>query len=299
MIIVLDPRIESFLAVCKNRSYTKASKELCITQPAVTQHIQFFEKRYGCRLFEYSNKALKLTKEGELLYKYFQNAKANEKMITQKLKEMNKESKTLKFAATLTIGEFTLAPILSDFIKAFDEYDITMYIDNTQAVLRMLQNGEIRFALVEGLFNKADYESRLCKTADFILTAPITHPLTTKKNVSLEDLKNETIIVREKGSGSREVLERGIFEKNYTLENFKNMIEIGNVNVIKNMVKNGMGITFIYEDAVREEIKNQQLAEIKIADFIINREFNFIYLKSDIIQSEVDMFYSFFKNNII
>ncbi|SNS30522.1 DNA-binding transcriptional regulator, LysR family [Anaerovirgula multivorans] len=295
---MLDPRIESFLAVYKNKSYTKASKELCITQPAVTQHIQFFEKRYGCRLLEYSNKELKLTKAGELLYKYFQNAKANEKIITQRLKEMNRESKTLKFAATLTIGEFTLSPILSDFIKAFSEYDITMYIDNTQAVLRMLQNGEIRFALVEGLFNKADYESRLWKTADFILTAPFKHPLITKKNISLEDLKNETIIVREKGSGSREVLERGLFDKNYTLENFKNIIEIGNVNVIKNMVKNGMGITFIYEDAVREEIKKQQLVEIKLSDFAINREFNFIHLRSDIIQNEVDMFYSFFKNNI-
>lgn len=91
-----------------------------------------FGKRYGCKFFEYSNKELRITKAGKLFYKYVINAKANESIIEQKLKEVNTESKTLRFAATLTIGEFTLSPILGNFIKAFDEYDITMYVDNTK-----------------------------------------------------------------------------------------------------------------------------------------------------------------------
>jgi DNA-binding transcriptional LysR family regulator len=63
---LLDIRIESFLSVCKNKSFTKASEELSITQPAVTQHIQFLERHYGCRFFEYTNRELKFTVEGEL-----------------------------------------------------------------------------------------------------------------------------------------------------------------------------------------------------------------------------------------
>lgn len=293
---MLDSRVDSFIAVCKNKSYTRASEELCITQPAVTQHIQLLEKRYGCRFFEYTNKELRLTKAGELFYKYAQNAKANEKIIAQKLQEADKKSKTLKFAATLTIGEFTLPPVLGDFIKAFSEYDITMFVDNTHEVLKMLQKGKIRFAVVEGLFNKADYETRLYKTADFILTGPPTHPLAKKKVVLLDDLQDETIIVREKGSGSREVLERGLYEKNYTLDNFKSIIEIGNVNVIKSMVKGGIGLSFMYKDALAEEIRDGQLMEIKISGFSITREFNFIHLKNHIIQDEMDMFFSFFKS---
>jgi DNA-binding transcriptional LysR family regulator len=291
---MLDLRVETFLCVWKNRSYSRASEELCITQPAVTQHIQYLERHYNSKFFEYSNRELKLTKAGELFYKYAISAKVAEKAITDKLREINEKSKKLSFAATLTIGEFTLAPILADFIKTFSGYDVTMYVDNTETVLEMLERGEITFALVEGLFNKGDYETRLLKTASFILIAPVHHRLATKESISLEDLKGETIILREKGSGSREILERGLFDKNYTLEHFGNIIEIGNVNVIKNMVKNGIGLSFMYKDAAIREIQEGFLREVVISDFVLEREFNFIHLKNDIVQDEVDMFFSFF-----
>lgn len=296
---MLDIRIESFLAVYKNKSYTKAAEELCITQPAVSQHIKTLEKYYGCKLLEYSNRQIKCTKAGELFYKYVSNAKANEKIILKKLQEFNEINKSLKFAATLTIGEFTLPPILGDFMKNFKEYDITMYVDNTKNVLQMLKNAEIHFALVEGLFNKLDYETRLYKTADFILVAPNGHPITRKKVVVLDDLIKETILIRERGSGSREILERALYDKNHTLQDFKNTIKIGNVNVIKEMVKTGIGLSFMYEDAVVKEINRGELTEVKIEDFIIEREFNFIHLKDNIMKSEFDAFFNFFKDRVL
>ncbi|MEW9124074.1 MAG: LysR family transcriptional regulator [Thermotaleaceae bacterium] len=295
---MLDAKIETFLAVYQNKSYTKASEKLCITQPAVTQHIQSLEKHYACKLFEYSNRQLKITKAGELLHKHVLNLKANEQIIKQKLLQISQEKKALKFAATLTIGEFTLRPILDDLIQTFHEYNITMYIDNTKTVLQMLESGEIDFALIEGLFSKSDYETRLYKRAPFILTVPIAHPLLKKKYVFLEDLKEETIIVREKGSGSREILERGLFDKNYVLGDFKKTIEIGNVNVIKEMVKKSIGISFMYEDAADEEIKKGELAILPIEDFVVEREFNFIHIKNNIMQDDLDAFFCFLKNNI-
>ncbi|MEW8956849.1 LysR substrate-binding domain-containing protein [Clostridium sp.] len=291
---MFDIKIDSFLSVYKNKSYTKAAEELCITQPAVTQHIKSLERQYGCKLFDYSNRELKPTEEGEVFYKHTEYLKANERLMEKKLKEVKKKSKTLKFAATLTIGEFTIAPILHKFIKVFSDYNVTMYVDNTQEVLAKIKSGDISFALVEGLFNKDEYESRLYKTVRLILTAPCNHPLVNREEVTIKDLKNETIIVREKGSGTREVLERGLFNKNYTLNGFKNIIEIGNVNVIKELVKKGTGISFMYEDAAREEIENGELSEIKISEFSIEREFNFIYLKNNLYGEEIDKFFSFF-----
>ncbi len=240
----MDSRLESFLVVCKHLSYTKAAEELCLTQPAVTQHMQFLEKQYQCKLFTYANKRLSLTKAGELLYKYAQHVKTSERSIAEKISELNQKKKSIRFAATMTIGEFTLAPLMKKLIKTFSEYNMTMYVDNTETILKMLRSGEIHFALVEGLFNKADFSSRLYKLADFILTASSRHPLHEQNNVYLNDLINETLVIREKGSGSREVLERGLYDKNFTLESFNNIIEIGNVNVIKQLVKDGIGISF-------------------------------------------------------
>lgn len=292
---MLDQRVITFLSVCRNKSYTKASEELCITQPAVTQHIKSLEKEYSSKFIEYKNRELKLTKAGELFYRYAENAKANETIISQKLREIINQSKKLEFAATLTIGEFTLAPILGDFIKTFYDYEITMHIDNTERVLEMLRKGKISFALVEGLFNKAEYYTKLYKKGKFILTAPTDHPLTLRQSIVLDDLKNQTIIVREKGSGSRDVLERELFDKNYTLENFKRIIEIGNVNVIKNMVRSGIGLSFMYKDAALEEIEKGNIVELHVSDFAIEREFNFIYLKNSIMKDEIDKFFEFFK----
>jgi DNA-binding transcriptional LysR family regulator len=163
----------------------------------------------------------------------------------------------------------------------------------------MLNSGQIQFAIVEGLFNKSDYEYKLLKTSRFILTAAISHPLAKKEVVSLEDIIEETIIVREEGSGSREVLEKGLFDRNYTLKAFKNIIEIGNVNVIKEVIKSGLGIGFMYEDAACDAIRRAELVEIEVVNFNIEREFNYIYLKNNINQKELNAFFHFFKNRIM
>ncbi len=294
----MDSRLESFLVVCKHLSYTKAAEELCLTQPAVTQHMQFLEKQYQCKLFTYANKRLSLTKAGELLYKYAQHVKTSERSIAEKISELNQKKKSIRFAATMTIGEFTLAPLMKKLIKTFSEYNMTMYVDNTETILKMLRSGEIHFALVEGLFNKADFSSRLYKLADFILTASSRHPLHEQNNVYLNDLINETLVIREKGSGSREVLERGLYDKNFTLESFNNIIEIGNVNVIKQLVKDGIGISFMYKDAALNDIRNGSLVAIDIADFVLKREFNFIYQDHDLDKKEIDQFFSFFITNL-
>lgn len=291
---LLDIRVDTFLSVCKNKSYTKAAEALNITQPAVTQHIQFLERHYGCKFFEYVNRGLKLTEEGELFYKHILQAKGSDQFIIRKLAEIGQEKKTLSFAATMTIGEFTLAPVLSDFVKTFSDYDITMYVDNTKTVLKMLMEGKILFAIVEGLFNKAEYETQLYKMSNFILVASAEDPIASKEGIYLDDLKDQTIIIREKGSGSREVLERGLFDRNYTLDSFKKIIEIGNVNVAKALIKSRVGLGFMYEDAVKEEIKKGELMEVKLKDFALRREFNFVCMKNEIIKDEVKKFWDYF-----
>ena len=291
---LLDIRVDTFLSVCKNKSYTKAAEELNITQPAVTQHIQFLERHYGCKFFEYVSRGLKLTEEGELFYKHILQAKGSEQFIIRKLAEVGQEKKTLSFAATMTIGEFTLAPVISDFVKTFSDYDITMYVDNTKTVLNMLMEGKILFAIVEGLFNKAEYETKLYKMANFILVASVNDPIVSKKEICLNDLKNHTIIIREKGSGSREVLERGLFDRNYTLDSFKKIIEVGNVNVAKELIKNRVGLGFMYEDAVKDEIRKGELMEVKLKDFALRREFNFVCMKNEIAKEEGKKFWDYF-----
>lgn len=295
---MLDSRLQTFLAVCRFKSYTKAAEHLNLTQPAVSQQIQYLENEYGSKLIEYSSRTLNLTDAGEIFLRHCMNIQAQEKILTDKLVEAKDRKRSLHFAATMTIGEFTLQPVITRLTERFQDRSITMYVDNTRQILDMLREGTIMFALIEGLFDKREFSSRLYKMARFIAVAAPGHPVALKKKVDLEELFESTLIIREKGSGSREILERGLFDKNFTPQSFKSIIEIGNVNIMKLLVKNSDAVSFMYEDCVEKEIAEGLLSRINISGFDITREFNFVYMENDLIKKDLDEYYDFFKSGV-
>jgi len=292
---MLDSRMQTFLAVCRHLSYTRAARELYITQPAVTQHIRFLETHFGCRLFVYEHRKLRLTPEGELLYRYGRDARATGELVRQQMAALSGGKPELRLGATLTIGEFTLAPVLSPFMEAFSSHSITLYVDNTREMLSMLESGTIHFALVEGLFNREHYHSRLLKMAEFVLVVPSGHRLSSLPGVRLEDLREEQLIIREPGSGSREVLQQALYDRNLTLEFFPRRLEIGNVSLIKHLVRCGSGISFMYQDALAGPVTTPGLSIVPVEGFGILREFNFVHLDTAMATEFCDPFYHFFR----
>ncbi|MBE5960783.1 MAG: LysR family transcriptional regulator [Lachnospiraceae bacterium] len=287
---MLDFRIKTFLEVCKLRSYTKAAETLCITQPAVTQHIKYLEQYYGGRLFEYVGRKIELTKNGKLLYQAALTMAADEEKIRKHLLLEEEGKKEFHFGSTLTIGEFVLPDLLAPFIRNNQDTSLSMIVDNTSVLLKKVRDGEIDFAFIEGYFHKEEYDYCLFQKDRFIaVTADVTRSY---EESELEELLADTIIVRENGSGTREILERVLNENNRTIYNFKRVIEIGNVSAIKHFVKSGCGITFLYESAVRQELREKKLFEIPLKNHKISREFNFVMLKNSLYKEE---YYRFFE----
>lgn len=277
---MLDYRFYTFLTLSKTLNYTKAAQQLCITQPAVSQHIKFLEHEYNCKLFTHDSKDLQLTRQGVILQRSIATMAADEQHTRQLMEQAGKEhADPLRFGATLTIGEFILPQKLGHYMQAFPDTHLTMIVENTSTLIQLLKAGKIQFAFVEGYFKKHDvYHEPLShqryvavKHRDYQLAQPIS---------SIEDLLQETLIVREAGSGTREILERVLREKNLSLTDFTNSIEIGNINAIKQMTAQKMGITFLYEAAIQEELTNGTLEVIELQGFPIEREFSFICLKN-------------------
>lgn len=287
---MLDFRIKTFLEVCKLRSYTKAAEALCITQPAVTQHIKYLEQYYGGRLFEYAGRKIELTRNGKLLYQAAITMAADEEKIRKRLLLAEEGKTEFYFGSTLTIGEFVLPNVLADFIRNNQDTSISMIVDNTSVLLKKVTDGEIDFAFIEGYFHKEEYDYRLFQKDRFI--AVTADAKRASKEVELEELLSDTIIVREDGSGTREILERVLNENNRTIHNFRRVIEIGNISAIKQFVKSGCGISFLYESAVKQELKTKELFEIPIKNHKISREFNFVMLKNSLYAEE---YYRFFE----
>lgn len=276
---MLDFRVDTFLMVCKYMNFTKAAEVLCITQPAVSQHIRYLEKSYKTKLFEYEGKKIKLTKAGEILYHTAITMKHDEKFLKERIAEEKLGVTNLKFGATLTIGEFILPLKLHNYLNKNRTMNITMIVENTMELLNKLEYGEIDFALVEGYFIKSQYDYAIYSKENYICVAGKEYSFKKQPKV-LEDLLCETLILREKGSGTRDIFEKNLEEQNLKVEDFNKVIEVGNINTIKYLVKNNNGITTLYEAAVKEELENGTLQKLEIDDLQKKHCFYFIWKKN-------------------
>ncbi len=282
---MIDHRIDTFLSLCETNSYTETAKVLNMTQPTVTQHIQYLEKHYQVRLVSKKGKQFKLTNEGKMLQKYAKRIKANSERITPLLHRLQKGEEVLKFGATLTIGEYMMPPILLRLLEDKPETKISMFVENTQLLLEMLWKGEIDFALLEGHFEQNEFDSQLLSNETYVGVCSPENPIAHESN-ELHDLLNQTLIIREVGSGTRDILEQSLYNQNLSADDFNRTIEIGNMNAIKEFCRHNKGITFMYQEAVKNEFESGHLTEIPIKNFSISHPFSFVYLKNspDIIQ---------------
>lgn len=289
---MIDYRLKTFLTLCKVRNYTKTAEILHITQPAVSQHIKFLEESYGVKLFDYVGKSLKLTTSGKILYDFTLAMDTSSKRVEYMISKPELEQFPIVFGSTLTIGEYTMSKLLAKLISDFPTLNITMEVGNTKVLLEKLRDGKIDFAMLEGHFDKTDYYSLFFSSERFIGVCSPNHPFA-DKNIFFEDIFNERLILRERGSGTREILQQILYEHNITMKNFKRITEVGNMSVIKELVKQNLGITFLYREAVKRELWDGSLKKINLKDFDVEREFNFVFLKDSLHYNEYIQWYEY------
>ena len=239
---MLDYRIDTFLTLCESMNYRKAAEILHISQPAVTQQIHYLENQYGRKLFQYENRRLVKTEAAVVLEKYARAAKLQEQDLKQKLE--NNPVRTLRIGATKTIGDYILGPAIRRFLDAPD-HQLQFLVDNTAALLRRLEQGELDFVVLEGVFNKARYDSFLLRNEPYIGICPPGHPLD-GQTVSPEALLGQRLILREEGSGTRDLLERSLAQCGYTVGTFSGTVCVSSFKIIRELVCAGYGISFVY-----------------------------------------------------
>ncbi|MCC8015229.1 MAG: LysR family transcriptional regulator [Eubacterium sp.] len=293
---MLDFRVNTFLTVCENGNYTKAAEKLGLTQPAVTQHIKYIEDRYKIRLFVKDGKTMRLTPEGGLLREMFITLSSDCKKIDRYIKKMSDEPGALLMGVTKSIGEYVMPDILQKYLETNPSVRISMDVENTAYLLDYLRQGVIDFCIIGGKFDKNAYCHRLFSIEKFVCLCGSSNPFA-GKTADIEQLFGERLFLRENGSGSRDIFKSSLNQLGYNESNFKTVTEIGSIDVIKYLVKKGMGITFMYEAAALKEIKSGSLSTIDVKGFDISHEFSFVYLKNSMFADEFDDFFNFAVNN--
>lgn len=276
---MLDPRWNTFLVLCETMNYTRAAERLCLTQPAVTHHIHYLEDHYGCRLFSYEGKVLRLTEAGLKLREYTRSLAYNSQKVEEAMAESAPAS--LRVGASKTIGEFVIAPKVERFLRSHPEGSFSLLVDNTQVLLRALEAGQLDFVLVEGFFERNRYDTKLYRRESFFGVCPPEHRFA-GRTVALEELERERILIREPGSGTRAIFEDALRRQNRTLMSFPNVVTISDFTTLKSLVLDGLGVSFLYAPVVERELKQGRLARFDLAGSPMSGAFYFACLKDNL-----------------
>ncbi|PHM33062.1 DNA-binding transcriptional regulator YeiE [Xenorhabdus innexi] len=263
-------QLEIFAEVLKSGSTTQASQQLSLSQSAVSASLTDLEGQLGVQLFDRVGKRLVTNEHGRLLYP---KALALLEQTGEVEQLFKLEMGALRLAASSTIGNYMLPEMLAKYRKDYPDTPLELHISNTEDVIKSVAEFRVDLAFIEGLCHNPDLITQPWLKDELIVFAAPESPLV-RSNLVLEDLIKAPWILREKGSGTREVLDHILFSQ---MPRFNIAMELGNSEAIKHAVQYGMGISCLSRRVVREQLKNGTLVELVIPGLHLYRTLYLIY----------------------
>lgn len=269
----MEQKLETFLVLCRTLHYGRAAEQLHLSQPAVSKHIQALESQYGVQLFSYTGRRLTKTRQGEILEQYAESLQYNEERLLEQLRK--EPRRILRVGATKSIGDYVLLPYIQRFLSQ-SQNRIELLVDNTAHLLELLNQGKLDFVVSEGIFDRQHYDWMLFRNEPYVGICSKNHPFA-GKIIPVSELFTERVILREKGSGTREILERTLLAEGYDADAFAEQICISSFEIIKTLVSDGGGISFLYEAVVKND---ERLGRFLCPPLTGTHEFNVVFLKN-------------------
>lgn len=289
-------QLEIFIRVTETKSMSEAARQLYISQPAVSQTIAELEDSLETKLFERINRRLFLTDSGELLYAYAKRIIGLLSEAEHQIKDLaNLKRGKLSVGASTTIGIYLLPQIIGNFKKLYPDIEFIFTIDNTSIIETLLLDAQIDIGIVEGpIFSKdLDLIHFAHDRLEIICSSEHKWAISKTKQISVRDFEEETLIFREEGSGTREIIENVLNSKgvNYRAKHFLN-----NTEAIKKAVEANIGIGIVSEFAVRDELNSGRLFKVDLKGIRFTRELDLVIHKKKYKSEILDKFISFLKD---
>jgi LysR family transcriptional regulator, transcriptional activator of the cysJI operon len=274
-----DKRLEVFYAVAHLLSFTKAAEKLNMTQPAVTFQVRQFEDSFDARLFDRGYNKVSLTDAGKLVYKHTENILDMYKKMQDDVQNMvGSSTGNIILGASATIAEYMLPYLLGKFSLKYPDININLKVANTEQVITMLDNNDIDLAIVEGYVSNKLLVQKECHKDQLVVILPKGHPLMGSKKLSINDISKYPFILRETGSGTREVISNYLNEQGYDESILIHNMELGSLEAIKAAVEAGLGISIVSSSSINKELRLGTLAAVKL-EKSLSRPFYFVHQK--------------------
>jgi len=273
----MDFRLKVFHSVACNLSFTKASRELFISQPAISKHIHELEVQYKTPLFERTGSQIRLTRAGEFLFSHTHSLLASYRQLDFEMNLLtNNFLGDLHLGASTTISQYVLPPVLALFIKMFPDIHVSVLNGNSRDIELALRDGKITLGLVEGTTRQNTMHYIPFMKDELVVVTHVGSKLAAYDELTLEQLCALPVVLRENGSGTLEVLEGTLAKHQIKLSQLNVLLQLGSTESIKLFLENSDALGILSIRAVTRELMAGRLKVIEIEGFKAERTFSFV-----------------------
>jgi DNA-binding transcriptional LysR family regulator len=268
-------QLEVFLAVARVESVSKAASTLAMSQSAVSGALGDMERQFDVQLFDRLGKRLQLSALGRAV-RGRAEATLDQARDLERALDDRKQVGRLRIGATLTTGNYLVAPLMARFKREHPGADLTLAVANTEEIARQVANFEIDVGLVEGEVEHAALDITPWRDDELVVFCAAAHPLARKRSLTDEDLREATWILREPGSGTRQTFDRAMHG---LLSQLQIALELQHTEAIKVAVEAGLGVGCVSRIALQESFRSGTLRACRVPGRDFRRQFYFLLHK--------------------
>jgi DNA-binding transcriptional LysR family regulator len=269
----MDYRDEVFIAVAENLNFSKAAEELFISQPAVTKHIKELESKLETALFDRKGNKVYLTKSGKLVYRSLKQIKQQYRDLEYELGRLNEAfNGSLRIGASSTISQYLIPSVIASFHRRYPKIKLDLFNGNSFEMEQKLLDNEIDLALVENETSNSNIKYMDFLDDEIVVVTGSQSVYAKRKNIKLSDIQEIPLVLREKGSGSLQVIQKALAKQNIDLEKLNILIHLGSTEAIKNFLCDFDGIALISEKSIEKEMQLKSLCKLNVGELNIHRK---------------------------
>jgi DNA-binding transcriptional LysR family regulator len=281
-------QLRLFLALEQTESVTKAARKMHITQPTASMQLKEITENIGSPLFEVISKKIHLTALGKEFAKTAREMTDCWEAFEQHVTQMKGLTKGRLRVAVVSTAKYFIPRLLGSFCSKYPEVDISLEILNRDGVIKRVEDNSDDLYVMSRPPLHIDLEDQILMPNPLCMIAYKNHPLASKKNLRLQDLKHERFILRELGSGTRMSVDMHFKQKKFTPSL---LLELGNNEAIKKAVASHLGVAVISIHALDQFDYDHEISVLKLQDFPINSQWHLVYLRGKQLSPIAKAFY--------
>lgn len=288
-------QLEVFCAIARRSNVSRAAEDVAVSQSAASMALAELERQLGVKLFDRLGKKLVLNSNGQTLFPMATDLLARAEEVSTLFSSGTAGGGDLVVGASSTIGNYLMPGLLGEFSAAFPDIHVSLQVGNTEQIIASLRDCEIDVGFIEGLCSDQHIESLKWRSDELIVVADPGHPLAGKDAVTRRDLQAADWILRERGSGTREIFERAIAGE---IPNLNVRYELGQTEAVKQAVKNHLGISCVSRLTVQDELKGGSLVALPVSWLTLHRDLYLLLRKGKYLTESMKRFIDFMRPEV-